>query len=414
MAPTFIHLRARSAYSLLESMLHVKELAKLAAAQNMPALGLTDTNNLFGALEFSEAFAGAGLQPIVGCALTVRMDDGASGVLPLLVQNEAGYARLMELASAAHLDVSAQDEPHVPLAKVLEKTEGLIALTGGAGGPVSAYLESNRAPQARALLKTLSKAFPKRLYVELQRHHEAAEAEVEEALVDLAYDLKLPLVATNDIRFKKRADHKPHDALMCIAASSYLGETERPKVSEEHYFKSAAEMAALFADLPEAIANTVEIAKRCAFRAKPRQPILPRFTTEAGRDEPAELRAQAEAGLKARLEALGAANMAANEETYWARLKFELDVIIQMQFAGYFLIVADFIQWAKAQDIPVGPGRGSGAGSLVAWALTITDLDPLRFGLLFERFLNPERVSMPDFDIDFCQERRGEVIEYVK
>ncbi|MGE0046133.1 MAG: DNA polymerase III subunit alpha [Hyphomonadaceae bacterium] len=408
----FVHLRARSAYSLLESMLHVKDLAKIAAAQGMPALGVADTNNLFGALEYSEAAAEKGVQPIVGCALTVKAES-ATGTIVLIAQSEAGYGRLMQLASAAHLDVSAQEEPHVPFARLIENTDGLIALTGGAESPLAALLELNKIEEAEALLAGFAAAFPQRLYVELQRHGEPIEAQTEGALVDLAYKLDLPLVATNDVRFKKRADHKPHDALMCIAASSYLGETERPKVTDQHYFKSAAEMRALFSDLPEACDNTIEIAKRCAFRVKPRKPILPRFTTEAGRDEPAELIAQAEEGLRRRLEALGPDGMVANEETYRERLKFELNVIIQMQFAGYFLIVADFIQWAKGHGIPVGPGRGSGAGSLVAWALTITDLDPLRYGLLFERFLNPERVSMPDFDIDFCQERRGEVIDYV-
>jgi len=264
-----------------------------------------------------------------------------------------------------------------------------------------------------AAVQRLETAFPNRLYVELQRHGEFIEAETEAALIELAYARGLPLVATNDVRFEKQSDHRAHDALMCIAASSYLGEDDRPRVSEQHYFKSAAQMAELFSDLPEAIENTSEVARRCAVRVEKRKPILPRFDTKRGRDEAAELKAQAEAGLKARLKALGD-KLAAPEEEYWKRLEYEVGIITQMQFPGYFLIVSDFIKWAKAHDIPVGPGRGSGAGSLVAWALTITDLDPLRFGLLFERFLNPERVSMPDFDIDFCQERRGEVIEYVK
>ncbi|NWG54526.1 MAG: DNA polymerase III subunit alpha [Hydrogenophilaceae bacterium] len=411
---SFVHLRARSAYSLLESMLHVKALAREAALQGMPALGLTDANNLFGALEFSEAAKGFGVQPIIGCALSVRAGADVEGALALLAQNQTGYQRLMQLASAAHLEVDAQAPPHVALEAALRDTEGLIALTGGGQGPLSGLIEAGKIDEARALLRRLAGAFPGRLYVELQRHGEAIEAATEEALVALAYDLKLPLVATNDIRFRAAADHKAHDALTCIAHSTYLGEPDRPRITDAHRFKTAAEMRALFPDLPEAIENSVEIAQRCAFRVKPRAPILPRFTTEAGRDEPAELRAQAEAGLKARLAALGAEGMAADEATYKARLDYELGVIIQMKFAGYFLIVADFIQWAKQRQIPVGPGRGSGAGSVVAWALTITDLDPLRFGLLFERFLNPERVSMPDFDIDFCQERRGEVIEYVK
>ncbi len=413
MAPPFIHLRARSAYSLLQSALQVKTLTKLAAGREMPALGLTDSNNLFGALEFSEAAAEAGVQPIIGVALNVRGEGGVDGVLALLAQNTDGYANLMRLSSSAYLDVGAHDEPHVPVERLFGRCDGLIVLTGGGESPFAHLMEQNQHERAQAFLQELAARFPNRLYVELQRHGERIEAEAEAAMVDFAYKLGLPLVASNDIRFKARSDHGAHDALMCIATSSYLGEEDRPRVTPEHYFKGADEMAALFSDLPEAIANTTEIARRCAFRVEKRAPILPAFDTKRGRDEPAELKAQAEAGLKARLKALGD-RLAAPEEEYKKRLAYELDVITQMKFPGYFLIVSDFIKWAKANDIPVGPGRGSGAGSVVAWALTITDLDPLRWGLLFERFLNPERVSMPDFDIDFCQERRGEVIEYVK
>ncbi len=413
MASPFIHLRARSAYSLLQSALQVKTLTKLAAANDMPALGLTDSNNLFGALEFSEAAAEAGVQPIVGVALDVRDEGGVAGTVALLAQNGDGYANLMRLSSAAFLDVQAHQEPHVSLGVLIDNSAGLLALTGGAEGPLAQFLSEQQHDAAEALLRKLTKVFDNRLYVELQRHGERIEADTEGPLVEMAYKLGLPLVATNDIRFKARSDHGAHDALMCIAASSYLGEEDRPRVTADHYFKTAAEMAAMFSDLPEAVANTAEVARRCAVRVEKRAPILPEFDTKRGRDEPAELKAQAEAGLKARLKALGD-RLAAPEEDYKKRLAYELDVITQMKFPGYFLIVSDFIKWAKANDIPVGPGRGSGAGSVVAWALTITDLDPLRWGLLFERFLNPERVSMPDFDIDFCQERRGEVIEYVK
>ncbi len=412
MTQPFIHLRARSAYSLLQSAVHAKDLVKLAVKHGMPALGLTDSNNLFGALEFSQAAVEAGVQPIVGLTLEVR-EEGVAGPLALLAQNEEGYANLMRLSSAAYLEGADFGDPHLALSRVLELSGGLIALTGGAEGAVANLILADKQPAARELLRRLAGAFPGRLYVELQRHQERAETDSEAALVDFAYELSLPLVACNDIRFAKQSDHAAHDALMCIAASSYLGEEDRPRVSAEHYFKSGEQMAALFSDLPEAIANTGEIARRCAFRVPDRKPILPRFDTKRGRDEAAELRAQAEAGLKVRLKALGD-RAAASAEEYKKRLAYELEIITQMEFPGYFLIVSDFIKWAKAQGIPVGPGRGSGAGSVTAWALTITDLDPLRWGLLFERFLNPERVSMPDFDIDFCQERRGEVIEYVK
>ncbi len=407
----FIHLRARSAYSLLQSALHVKDLAKLCAKHDMPALALCDSNNLFGALEFSDKFAESGLQPIMGLALDVRGEGGLAGEVALLAQSAEGYANLMRLSTAAFLDTPTNAEPHVSTELLKRHAQGLLLLTGGTESPLAHFLHTDRDDAARALLRDWAEAFDGRLYVELMRHGERVEAAVEERLVDLAYELSLPLVATNDIRFRGRADHKAHDALMCIAASSYLGAEDRPRVSEEHFFKSAAEMRALFDDLPEAIQSTVEIAQRCSFRTEKRKPILPRFTSAEGRDEPAELRAQAEEGLRKRLAEV---TPAAPPEAYSERLEYELRIITQMGFPGYFLIVADFIQWAKAQKIPVGPGRGSGAGSLVAWALTITDLDPIRFGLLFERFLNPERVSMPDFDVDFCQDRRGEVIDYVR
>ncbi len=413
MPQPFIHLRARSAYSLLQSAIQVKALAKLAAKHGMPALGLTDSNNMFGALEFSEAVAELGVQPIVGLALDVRSESGLAGTLALIAQNNAGYSNLMQLSSAAYLESDSHDEPHVPLARLLAHAEGLIALTGGGDGALAPLIAEGKGDVAIDALKQLSDAFGSRLYVELQRHGELIEAETEGPLLEMAYDLSLPIVATNDIRFEKRSGHGAHDALMCIAASSYLGEDDRPRVTHQHYFRSADEMRELFSDLPEAIENTSIIARRSAFKVEKRKPILPRFDTKRGRDEAAELKAQAEVGLKERLKALGD-RLAAPVEEYEKRLAFELQVITQMQFPGYFLIVSDFIKWAKSNGIPVGPGRGSGAGSVVAWALTITDLDPLRWGLLFERFLNPERISMPDFDIDFCQERRGEVIEYVK
>ncbi|MGD9982395.1 MAG: DNA polymerase III subunit alpha, partial [Hyphomonadaceae bacterium] len=413
MATPFIHLRARSAYSLLQSAVQVKTLAKLAAKNAMPALGLTDANNMFGALEFSDAAAELGVQPMIGVTLDVRGEHGLCGTLALIAQNTTGYANLMQLSSAAYLETESYDEPHVQLARVLAHPDGLIVLTGGGDGPLAPLIADGKGDVASEMLKQLSDVFRDRLYVELQRHGEVIEVETEGPLLQMAYDLGLPIVATNDIRFEKRADHGAHDALMCIAASSYLGEEDRPRVTHQHYFRSAEEMAELFSDLPEALENTVEIARRTAFKVESRKPILPRFDTKGGRDEAAELKAQAEAGLKQRLKALGD-KLAAPVAEYEKRLAYELNIITQMQFPGYFLIVSDFIKWAKAHGIPVGPGRGSGAGSVAAWALTITDLDPLRWGLLFERFLNPERVSMPDFDIDFCQERRGEVIEYVK
>ncbi|MEE9140379.1 MAG: DNA polymerase III subunit alpha, partial [Alphaproteobacteria bacterium] len=348
---------------------------------------------------------------------------GTGGLPPdqlvVLVQDEAGYRNLIKLVSRAYLESEGVEKPQVSLAELDGHTQGLIALTGGPAGPLGRPLGEGQVEAAEAMAASLAGLFPGRLYVELMRHGLEAEARIEPALLDLAYRHELPLVATNDVFFAEESMFKAHEVLICIADGRYLADSGRRRYTPEHRFKSAAEMRELFADLPEAVDNTLVIARRCAYMPEPRAPMLPSFPTEAGRDEGQELRAQAEEGLKRKLETHVFPGLGEEERThaakhYWQRLDYELGVITDMGFAGYFLIVADFIQWAKARGIPVGPGRGSGAGSVVAWALTITDLDPLRFGLLFERFLNPERVSMPDFDIDFCQERRDEVIHYVQ
>ncbi len=427
--PTFIHLHVHSAYSLLEGALPVKALAKLAAADGQPALAITDRNNLFGALEFSEALAAEGVQPILGCTLTVAFPLAADesprpgtraahhGSIVLLSKDAAGYLNLMRLSSQAFLDHAAEGAPHVTLAQLEECAEGLIALSGGPDGPADKAYAAGNAPLAESRLSALASIFGDRFYIEIQRHGLPRERAVEPQLLRWAYDHGVPLVAANEAYFKKRDVFDAHDALLCIAEGRYVAEDDRRRLSPEHYLKSQSEMAALFADLPETIENTVEIAKRCAFRPRPRKPILPSFVPgveDTAAAEAAELKAQAEAGLARRLAAIPEHLRGASEEDYKKRLAFELDVITRMKFPGYFLIVSDFIKWTKAQGIPVGPGRGSGAGSVVAWSLTITDLDPMRFGLLFERFLNPERVSMPDFDIDFCQDRRDEVIAYVR
>lgn len=418
--PRFIHLRVHTEHSLLEGAVPVKKLVKLAAAAEMPAIAVTDTNNMFCALEFSVTALGAGIQPIVGCQIAVAYDPAQPGERPrmpapivLLAQSEAGYMSLMKLNSCLYLDKAGQ-LTQVTMEDLARHSEGIICLSGGPDGPLGRFLQQGQTAKARALLEQLAQIYPDRLYVELQRHPgeggrlPEAEAMSERGHVELAYDLRLPLVATNDVYFPKPEMYEAHDAMICIAEGAYVDQSQpRRRLTPQHYFKSEAEMCALFADLPEALENTVEIARRCAFSAYKRKPILPRFAD----DEIEELRRQAWEGLDKRLAVIP---MAASREEYEARLKFELDIIEKMGFPGYFLIVADFIKWAKAHDIPVGPGRGSGAGSLVAYVLTITDLDPLRYALLFERFLNPERVSMPDFDIDFCMDRREEVIRYVQ
>jgi DNA polymerase-3 subunit alpha len=414
----FVHLRVRSAYSLLEGAIKADAIAPLAAKADMPAVALTDRANLFGALEFSQYTKDAGVQPIIGCALPVaEIGEGPperwaqAPTVVLLAQNTAGWLNLMALSSMAYLDSEAMDAPAVPWAEVAARAEGLILLSGGPDGPVNPLFAAGKAAEGRAVLDEMRRAFGDRFYVELQRHGMPAEAAAEPGLVDWAYANDVPLVATNDVYFAQADMHTAHDALLCVADGAFLNQEDRRRVTDQHWFKPAAAMRAAFADLPEACDTTLDIARRCAFMVDKRDPILPSFATSAGRSEAEELAHQAREGLRLRL---AATVLAAPEQDYWDRLEREIGVIATMGFAGYFLIVSDFIKWSKAHEIPVGPGRGSGAGSVVAWALTITGLDPLRFGLLFERFLNPERVSMPDFDIDFCQERREEVIAYVQ
>ena len=422
--PGFVHLHVHSSYSLLEGALSIAKLSELAKADRQPALALTDTDNMFGALEFSDKLSGYGIQPIVGCAIAVDFGDQEAPRhghnihhprVVLLAAREEGYRNLMRLTSRAFLDTPAGEPPHVKAALLEEAAEGLIALSGGPNGPLDLALLAGQSELAGARCAMLSRAFGDRFYIELQRHARPEERQVEPGLLALAYAGAIRIVAANEPYYARREDFEAHDALICIAEGKIVAESDRKQLSTEHYFKSRAEMAALFADLPEALAATVEIAQRCSYRPKKRNPILPRFTSADGTalDESAELRRVAEAGLKKRIDTLGLTTGQTIDD-YRDRLAFELNVIEKMKYPGYFLIVADFIQWAKDQGIPVGPGRGSGAGSLAAYALGITDLDPIRFGLLFERFLNPERVSMPDFDIDFCQDRRGEVIRYVQ
>jgi DNA polymerase-3 subunit alpha len=430
----FVHLRVHSAYSLAEGAIHAKQLVKLAKQHNMPAVAMTDSGNMFGALEFAVTAAGEGVQPIVGVQLNIRrpIDTEQRGLrvvggrdvmpdqLPLIAQNEVGYRNLMSLVSQSFLDGTGEEAPQIALDDMEGRTDGLIALTGGIKGALGRLLLEGRRSDAEAMLTRLQGLFPDRLYIELQRHFLDEENRIEASLLELAYGRDLPLVATNDVFFADPGMHEPHDVLLCIAQSTTIGNPKRWRVTPHHRFKTAEEMRDLFSDIPEALDNTLVIARRCAVMPEKLAPILPRFETEGGRTETEELRAQAEEGLEGRLAAhvftadIDDAAREAAARPYRERLAMELGIIEQMGFPGYFLIVSDFIKWAKGRNIPVGPGRGSGAGSLVAYSLLITDLDPLRWGLLFERFLNPERVSMPDFDIDFCQDRRDEVIRYVQ
>ncbi|MDP3372132.1 MAG: DNA polymerase III subunit alpha [Candidatus Paracaedibacteraceae bacterium] len=424
----FVHLRVHSAYSLTEGAILMKSLPKLCQKHNMPAMALTDTNNMFGALEFSMAATDAGIQPIIGCQLTIDLSTLFPKVtttpspMVFLAQNEAGYMSLMKLISRAYFKEQGLIGPHVTMAELADCTDGVICLTGAHEGPLAQLLllpnTEHRAECSDIFVKTLLELFPNRLYIELQRHGIPVQQQLETQFLDTALRFNIPIVATNNVFFDTPDMHQAHDALLCVAAGAYVEQDQRRMETPRHYFRSSAEMKEVFADLPEAIENTVNIARRCHYRPLPRKPILPNFPTESGRTENEEMWDQSHAGLEKRLieevfNRFPEEQHEALRTQYTERLRYELGIIDTMGFPGYFLIVSDFIKWAKDKGIPVGPGRGSGAGSLVAWVLLITDMDPLRFNLLFERFLNPERVSMPDFDVDFCQDRRDEVIRYV-
>jgi DNA polymerase-3 subunit alpha len=442
----FVPLRVLSSYSMLEGAIDPKDIAKLAKERGFPAIAICDRNGLYGVMPFAAACKAEGVQPIIGALIGVARDDerGTVDYLPLFAQDDAGYANLCHLVSSAHLDRPLERDPHVTLADLEGRTEGLIALTGAGEGGLTRLLAEGQHEAAARLADRLEALFPGRLYIELARHGDPVCERAEEALIDLAFARDLPLVATNPANFAEPHMHKAHDAMLCIAHSTQIEAEDRPRSNPQAFVKSASMMSESFADLLEATANTLVIAQRCAYAPPYRKPILPSLAGDLA-GEARMLAEDSRKGLVERLapyypdtvraelaEALLLPSAAALEDqeqsfdklrtngiwdevlTYKRRLEFEIDVIVKMGFPGYFLIVADFIKWAKEQGIPVGPGRGSGAGSAVAWALTITDLDPIRLGLLFERFLNPERVSMPDFDIDFCETRRGEVIRYVQ
>ena len=424
----FVHLTVHTAYSLAEGAIQVKNLIKNCQKNQMPAVAVTDTGNLFGALEFSVLAAEAGVQPIIGVKINVTRNSITSTNLRknildkivLIAKNEVGYKNLLDLVSTSFTESDGSELPQISMADLEAKKDGLIAFSAGISGVIGRLILEEKKEEAEAALLDLNTVFDQRFYIEIQRHGLEEQIIAEPTLIDLAYKHDVPLVATNDCYFESEDMHEAHNVLLCIAESTTITNPNRRRATKEHRFKTAEEMKILFSDLPEAIDNTAVIAKRCSFMPSTRDPILPKFITQENKDEKSELERMALEGLKMRLNGLGAGshselmNREKEDSQYFDRLKIELQIINQMGFPGYFLIVADFIQWSKREGIPVGPGRGSGAGSLVAWSLQITDLDPIRWGLLFERFLNPERISMPDFDIDFCQDRRGEVIDYVQ
>ena len=419
-SPDFVHLRLHSEYSVVDGIVRLDDAVAVAREDGMPAVALTDLGNLFGLVKFYCAARTAGIKPVTGCDLWLSNDDDRekpSRVL-LLVQDHGGYLRLCRWLTRAYRENQYRGRAEVRRSWFdADGTDGLIALSGGAGGEIANALLTGHEDRALRLAREWSALFPARFYIELQRAGAADTTACEPGLLRIASALRLPPVATHPVQFLRREQFIAHEARVCIAEGHVLADQRRPRrFTEEQYFKSRAEMTALFADLPTALRNSVEIAQRCNLALELGKSRLPLFPTPAGQGLDDYLREQALAGLELRLVTLFADAAVRDERrpVYVERLEFEIRTIVQMGFPGYFLIVADFINWAKTNGVPVGPGRGSGAGSLVAYALGITDLDPLRYDLLFERFLNPERVSMPDFDVDFCQEGRDRVIDYVR
>jgi DNA polymerase-3 subunit alpha len=428
----YIALRNHTTYSLCQGAIKIADLIDKAKALQMPALAIMDSQNLFGALEFSMACKKAGIQPILGCEMMIDFNlqdsKNISNVdftenlckTPLIATSEEGYRNLMFLVSESYLKRQNGIVPFINFELLKQKSKGIIALSGGSEGLVGKLLLQGQDKQAPKILLEIKEIFNTNFYIEITRHGTKNEELIEEKLLQLAFENNIPLVATNDVYFLTPDMHEAQDILSCIYEGHSLIEENRKKNSPEQYFKNYEQFLELFKDLPEAINNSINIAKKCHTMAFERPPTLPKFSTEANFDEALELRNQSLEGLKMRLknkfliEEIDAETQQKIDKEYFERLEYELGIIIKMNFSGYFLIVSDFIKWAKNNEIPVGPGRGSGAGSIIAWSLQITDLDPIRFGLLFERFLNPERVSMPDFDIDFCQSRRDEVIDYVQ
>ena len=423
-SPSFVHLRCHSEYSIVDGIVRIDDYVKQAVSDQMPALALTDLSNLFGAIKFYKTARGKGVKPIIGCDIWLENEDNREqpSRLLLLCQSHAGYLNLCHLLSRAYLTNQYRGRAEFKRAWFAEAgTEGLLLLSGGLAGDVGQACTQGNLGLAKKLANQWQQLFPERFYLEVQRIATDASKATEEQYIQhvrhIAHELSLPIVATHPIQFTTPDDYRAHEARTCIAEGYVLADKRRPQnFTTEQYFKRQADIAALFADMPEALSNSVEIAKRCNLNLTLGKNYLPQFPTPNNESLNDYLISEARLGLAKRLEVLFPDEQirASKQDAYSARLDFETNVINQMGFAGYFLIVADFINWAKNNGVPVGPGRGSGAGSVVAYSLGITDLDPLEYNLLFERFLNPDRVSMPDFDIDFCQEGRDRVIDYVK
>ena len=413
----FNHLKIHTQYSICEGAIKIENLKDFCKSKKIPCLGISDTSNLCGALEFSENISKVGTQPIVGTQIYFTFED-TTGLLPIIALNEKGYKRIIELSSKSYLENDALSEPHLNIMDLLIETDGVVLLSGSIQGLFGRLFQKGRFEEITKLYKNLSSKFNDRFYVEIQRHEDQNERAFEKFNLKQSSEIKIPIIATNEVYYLNSDMHEAHDALTCIGAKTYINEKDRIKYSNQHYFKSDKEMSSLFSDLPEALENNFNFPFRCSFRPQFSKPVLPNISSEKGGNADKILKNNSLEGLKEKflkVFKIEKKNLDKDKNflEYKDRLDHELKIIIEMKYPSYFLIVSDYIKWAKNNDIPVGPGRGSGAGSLVAWCLSITDVDPIKFNLIFERFLNPDRISMPDFDIDFCEEKRDLVFEYL-
>jgi DNA polymerase III subunit alpha len=413
----FNHFKIHSQYSICEGAIKIDNLKDFCKENKIVSLGLSDTSNLCGALEFAENISKVGTQPIIGTQIYFNFED-TTGLLPLIALNEKGYKRIIELSSRSYLENDALSDPHLDIHELLTNTEGVALLSGTIQGLFGKLFEKGRLEEITKLYKSLSSKFNDRFYLEIQRHGDQNELAFEKFNLEQSSKIKIPIIATNEVYYLTQDMHEAHDALTCIGSKTYINEKNRIRFSNQHYFKSNEEMSILFSDLPEALENNFNLPFRCNFRPQFSKPVLPNISSEKGGSADQILKKDSLDGLKEKFLKVFKIETQYLEDNknflkYKDRLDHELKIIIEMKYPSYFLIVSDYIKWAKNNDIPVGPGRGSGAGSLVAWCLSITDVDPIKFNLIFERFLNPDRISMPDFDIDFCEEKRDLVFKYL-
>ena len=414
----FVHLKIHTQYSIWEGALRINDLAKYCKENKIKAIGLCDSNNLCGALEFSESIAKSKTQPIIGTQINIKY-KGYSGKIPLFAKDLEGYKNLIKLSSKSFLEIKDDEDSHCQIEDIEQNYKGLILFTGTFDGLIGKLFFKNLTDEILILLKRLKITFKDNFYIEIQRHNDTGEKIFENFLLDVSEKLDLPIIATQEIYYQEKDMHEAHDAYLCIGEKTYVNLKDRRKYTNEHYLKTSEEMYDLFSDLPEALKNNTNFPLRISYRPKNSIPILPNIQTSKIKNVNNLLTKESQDGLKERLNeyVLPYCDQSKKEETenlYSDRLRHEIEIISKMKYSSYFLIVSDYIKWAKNNDIPVGHGRGSGAGSLVAWSLSITEIDPIKFGLIFERFLNPDRISMPDFDIDFCEEKRDLVFEYLK